>query len=95
MKTLQKLVGMKYHGTERIVASMADGYTVGLIREPKNEHDRHAIQVWADERLLGYLAKPDNRNLAIAMDLRAVTSMMGTLRPNTPERWPMVEVEEP
>lgn len=93
-KSLYKLVGMKHRGTQKIVGAWADGKVVTLVREPSNQYDANAVQVWADHNHVGFIAAKDNPQLAAFMDARPGNTLVGVFRPNTAERWPMIEVEE-
>jgi hypothetical protein len=92
MKALYALVGMKHRGTESVVAALKDGHPVTLIREPNNDYDPNAVQVWADQHI-GYVKATQARPLAMAMDRALKATRAGVLR-KTADKWPMIEVEE-
>jgi hypothetical protein len=67
-KALYALVGMKHRGTEALVASLPQGEPLTLIREPMNCFDPNAVQVWARDTHVGYIAAKQVKPLALAMD---------------------------
>lgn len=96
MKCLYSLVGMKHRGTEKLVASLPAGEPLTLNRERHNAFDPNAVQVWARDQHIGYIAAKQVKPIAIAMDAaleKSTTSFTAVLRA-TPDRWPMIEIEE-
>jgi hypothetical protein len=100
-KTLVALVGTKYRGPEMValLASLPQGESLTLKREPDNQHDRNAIQVWAQGHLIGYVKSSQNKDLALAMDALlaedsgfAATGFVGKLAIDG-GRQPMVEID--
>ena len=79
MKTLVALVGMKHRGTEALVASLPQGEPLTLIREPNNDFDPNAVQVWARGKHVAYLKASQVRPVAIALDRGLQTSMTAKL----------------
>lgn len=100
-KTLVALVGMKHRGTEALATSLPRGEPLMLVREPSNEHDPNAVQVWARGVMLGFIKGSQVRPVALAMDNAAAqlglpskaATMAATLAIDG-GRWPMVEIEE-
>ncbi len=68
MRQLYALVGMKWRGTEALVASLLQGEPLTLVREPENKHDRNAIQVWARSTHVAYIKASQARPLAAFID---------------------------
>lgn len=70
MKQLSALVGTRFQGEDmvKLLASLPQGELLTLKREPTNEHDRLAVQVWARGFHIGYLKASQNFDLAMAMD---------------------------
>jgi hypothetical protein len=68
MKTLVALVGMKYLGTESLIASLPQGQALALVRKLNNPHDPLAIEVWALDQHVGYVRASQNREIAMRMD---------------------------
>ena len=64
------IVGMNHQGTEVIVAALATGTPVTLVREPDNKFDKNAVAVWADGRRIGYVPKATNRGLAAMINAK-------------------------
>jgi hypothetical protein len=102
MKSLVALVGMKHRGTEEFVASLPQGETLTLVREPDNKFDPNAVQVWARDRHVGYVKAAQVGPVAMALD-RVMSTDRAVLHEGKPAmlaklaidggRWPMVEVE--
>lgn len=63
------LVGMKHRGTEALVASLPNDEPLTLIREPGNQYDSNAVQVWARGTMLGYVSSKQNETLARFIDI--------------------------
>lgn len=93
MKALYALVGMQHRGQTALVRSLPDGEPLTLVREPNNEYDALAVQVWARDVHVGYIKGTQVRPLALAMDARPVERAPAKLSTRNGERWPMVEVD--
>jgi hypothetical protein len=105
MKTLVALVGTKFRGPEMValLASLPNGEPLVLVREPSNQFDRNAVQVWAQGHHVGYVKGTQNRALAMAMDAAVLAIPGGATRPAYEKqaklaidggKQPMVEIEE-
>lgn len=105
MKMLVALVGTKHRGREMVelLASLPNGEPLTLVREPSNQYDQNAIQVWAWGHHIGYVKGSQNRQLALAMDAAALTMPGGAARPAYAKtaklsvdggKQPMVEIDE-
>lgn len=92
MKSLYAIVGMKHRNSESFVASLPMGHPLLLVREPDNPHDSNAIQVWANDRHVGYVKGTQARELARKLDDQT-GCISGVLRISG-NRWPMIEIEE-
>lgn len=70
MKTLSALVGTKFRGEDmvRLLATLPNGEPLILKREPTNQFDRNAVQVWARGFHIGYVKGSQNKDVAMAMD---------------------------
>jgi HIRAN domain len=88
---LYAIVGMKFRGTEGLVAALPNGEPLELKREPENEADVRAVQVWARGQHVGYIRAAQNAKLAHALDTGA--KFIARLHRSDPKRWPLVEVE--
>lgn len=62
------IVGMNYIKTEDVVAALAVGTAVTLVREPQNEHDKNAVAVWVNRQKIGFIPKKHNMVLAQFID---------------------------
>lgn len=106
MKGLYGLVGMKFRTpADRVhLATLPNGSPLVLKREPNNEFDPFAVQVWSGEHHIGYIKGSQVRPLAMAMDAMpstidgqpnesALPVMPGKLAIDG-GKWPLVEVEE-
>lgn len=92
MKSIYTIVGMKYRGTESLVASMKVGEPLTLIREPTNSHDPNAVQVWGRSTLLGFVKGTEAAALAREMDAKQTEAKPATFAIG--DRWPCAQVEE-
>lgn len=102
-KALVALVGTKFRGANMValLASLPNGEPLVLKREPDNEHDRGAVQVWARGQHIGYVKGTQNRQLAARMDSAAERAGVQIRSIETPAKLaidggkqPMVEIEE-
>lgn len=110
MKAMYGIVGTKFRPREAqdLFARLPSGAPLLLRREPTNEHDPFAVQVWAvepktrDAILVGYVKGTQNRGIAMAMDrerakhptLHGIWQVAGKLAVDG-GKWPLVEVDEP
>jgi len=62
------LAGFQFHEGESAWASLAVGQFLDLVREPGNPHDANAIRVHWQGRMLGYVPRARNAQLAGLMD---------------------------
>jgi hypothetical protein len=92
MKAIYTIVGMQYQHTESLVASMKAAEPLTLIREPTNQYDPNAVQVWGRETLLGYVKGTEARALAHRMDAKQLKEQPAII--TFTGRWPCAEVEE-
>lgn len=103
MKMIYTIVGMRHRfpEAEAIVRALVPGTEITLIREPDNEHDPNAIQVWVGGRHVAYLRAAEIKELASYIDAHGAPPLGGVppggfsieaRRAATP--YPMVEVEE-
>jgi HIRAN domain len=85
------IVGMQFRGTEGLVKSCQEGYVVTLKREPTNQYDINAIQVWIDDTHVGYIPKKENGKLAKDMDKdgKEVTGQFC----RQSDGWPAVDID--
>lgn len=99
MKELFALVGMKYRPEEarKHFASLPNGAPLVLKREPLNQHDGFAVQVWSGDHMIGYVAKGPNQNqqLAMAMDRTPEASEGAPAKLAIDGwRWPLIQIGE-
>ncbi len=92
MKQIYTMVGMKFRGTEAIVAAMMAGESLTLQREPNNAHDPNAVAVYSGELHVAYVKGTEARALALQMDGAGQKSIPGIFAVSA-DRWPMVEVD--
>lgn len=64
------VVGIKHRGPDALAAvrQMKAGDRVRLVREPGNQYDSNAVQVWFLAVHIGYVPKVANPSIAGAMD---------------------------
>jgi hypothetical protein len=93
VKTLVALVGTKHRGSDAIalLASLPQGEPLTLIRDRDNQHDPHAVQVWARDRCVGFIKATQVRPIAARLDSMIETSAKLAFDGGN---WPMVEIEE-
>lgn len=76
------------------------GEPLMLVREYGNRFDARAVQVWAREKHVGYIAAKQNKDLSMAMDACAsepgqpVSWTERAVLHNRDNKWPLVEVAE-
>lgn len=66
--TRYSIVGQRHIGLDPYLEGILPGTPVLLVREPTNEYDPSAIQVWIDGKRVGYLPKGDAAKLAPIID---------------------------
>ena len=100
MKAVYLLVGMRHRGAEAVdlVRKAPIGEPLTLVREPGNQFDGSAIQVWMRGMHVGFLrAEKHQADLAKRMDARIAMDSAATfaavLRPGSTGS-PWVEVDE-
>jgi hypothetical protein len=62
------LAGFVYYDGQAVWDQMKTGDRLTLVREPANPHDRNAVRLEWQGRMLGYVPKRDNADLARQMD---------------------------
>jgi len=62
------LAGFVYYDGQAVWDQMKAGDRLTLKREPENPHDRNAVRLEWQGRMLGYVPKRDNTDLARQMD---------------------------
>ncbi len=92
MKSILTIVGMKHRGTEKLVANLPQGEPLTLIREPTNQYDPHAVQVWGRDQHLGFVKGTQARDVARFMDDGKHAQFPAVLAV-TADRWPCAELD--
>jgi HIRAN domain len=62
------LAGSLYYDASAVWDQMKTGDGLTLVREPTNPHDAHAVRLEWHGRMLGYVPRRDNADLARQMD---------------------------
>jgi hypothetical protein len=62
------IAGFRRYPAGRRLLDMPLGAPLRLVREPDNQHDGLAVQVWDRDRMLGYVPKASNVDVAWALD---------------------------
>ena len=62
------LAGFVYHDGKDVWDRMKRGDRLTLVREPSNPHDANAVRIEWQGRMLGYVPRRDNADLARQMD---------------------------
>jgi hypothetical protein len=57
-----------YSFGRKVLADLAIGAPLQLVREPTNKHDDLAVQVWAADVMLGFVPRRNNIDVAWALD---------------------------
>jgi len=60
--------GLAHHEAREVWDALAVGDELALQREPDNPHDPHAVRVLWRDRMLGYLPRQDNADVARLLD---------------------------
>jgi hypothetical protein len=60
--------GLAHHDAKAVWALLAPGDPLALVREPSNRDDPDAVRVEWQGRLLGYLPRADNADVARMLD---------------------------
>lgn len=92
MKSLYTMVGMKFRGTEAVVAALEPGAELLLMREPANPHDPHAVAIYHDCRRVAYVKGTEAKDLAAQMDRDGTPQITGRFAVGA-DRWPQVEID--
>lgn len=86
------IVGMKFRGTERLVAGLQQGEPLTFVREPTNEHDKNAVQIWARDVHVGYVKGAQAKDVARFMD-DGKHERWPAILAVTADRWPSAEFD--
>jgi hypothetical protein len=62
------LAGFVYYDGRAVWSEMKKGDRLTLVREPSNAHDANAIRIEWQGRMLGYVPRRDNADLARQLD---------------------------
>lgn len=89
------IVGTRYrgNGAQRVVNSLDKGAKVKLIRDPFNDFDKNAVQVWIKGVHVGYVCASEAILLAAYMDARQKQELTGIYTRSGRDFWPSVKVE--
>ena len=74
MKTFSKLVGQTFPRPSQkrkgidIIPELSNGIILKLVREPDNQFDKNAVQVWHKEEMVGFIPAHTAVTLASEMD---------------------------
>ncbi len=58
------VAGTQYYDLLEAWKDLKVGAELKLVTEPENRYDRHAVQVWHQEFMLGYIPRSENRHMA-------------------------------
>jgi hypothetical protein len=62
------IAGFRHYPAGRNLLDMPPGTPLRLVREPTNQHDALAVQVWHGDRMLGFVPRANNVDVAWALD---------------------------
>lgn len=68
------LAGLRYYDGAAVWDQMRAGDALALVREPANPHDSNAIRLEWRGRMLGYVPRRENGDLARQMDFGAAVT---------------------
>lgn len=86
------IAGYTYYDGPHIENTLTTGLPLILQREPQNEYDKQAIEIYAGNGKLGYISQTDNSVLARLMDQNAaVEAEIVKITPGSP-LWKRVKV---
>jgi len=60
--------GLRHHEAKAVWAQLRVGDALVLVREPRNPHDANAVRIEWRGRMLGYLPRGDNEDVARQID---------------------------
>jgi len=60
--------GLRHHEAKAVWAQLRVGDALALVREPHNPHDANAVRIEWQGRMLGYLPRGDNEDVARQID---------------------------
>jgi len=63
-----RIAGFAYYSGSECLASIAEGDALTLRREPNNAHDHRAVEIFWNDKKLGYVPRSHNRPLYKLMD---------------------------
>lgn len=87
------IAGFQFHAGEQVWRELRVGEPLALVREPANPHDANAVRVDWRGRVLGYVPRRDNRQVARQLDLgMALQARVSRLRESR-NPWDRVEFE--
>lgn len=89
---IYSIVGMQFRAADWLHSHEPDDPAVTLKREPTNQYDANAIQVWIDGDHVGFIPARDNSSLAKSMDKDGKDRVGVFLRKS--DGWPAVEIED-
>jgi hypothetical protein len=101
-KSLVTLVGNKHRGRPAmdLLATLPNGEPLTLIREPTNQYDPYAVQVWARGLHIGFVKKEQNHDLAARIDKEGEELNRGWGDFHFPAKlaidgsgWPQIEID--
>lgn len=79
------VAGLKYHVQPEEIALMSVGRQVTLHAEPDNPHDADAVAVIAGHRLIGYIPRQHNRDIAVLLRGGYGRSLRAAIIENNPD----------
>lgn len=95
MKSLVALVGMQHRpqACRDLLAALPNGEPLQLVREPANEYDPRAVQVWARGLMIGYVKGSQNRGIASRLDSADPDDKPTARLAIDGGKWPMIEID--
>ncbi len=62
------IAGFQHYDGPDAQSLLETGMPLQLNREPHNQHDKNAVEVWTGDAKLGYIPRSDNKTIARIMD---------------------------
>lgn len=63
-----KVVGVSFYDRQETIKTLSINQKLKLIRDYKNEHDRNAVGVYANKKLVGWISRNISQKLAPEID---------------------------
>lgn len=62
------IAGFQHYDGPEAESILETGMPLQLNREPHNQYDKYAVEIWTGDAKLGYVSRPDNKTVSKLMD---------------------------